>query len=107
LVSVLATFAPGVTDTRQSDRQTGGGFRLGEAHPRIEFASAKEMTSHFYESIARREQTPMVLNQPEIDVVSLYNNETKTIYLLDVAGMEKHPLSCPCWSTKWFITFKT
>jgi hypothetical protein len=76
-------------------------------HPRIEFASAKEMTSHFYESIARREQTPMVLNQPEIDVVSLYNNETKTIYLLDVAGMEKHPLSCPCWSTKWFITFKT
>jgi hypothetical protein len=52
-------------------------------HPRIEFASAKDMTSRFYESIARQQQAGMVLNQPEPDVVSLYSNETKTIYLLN------------------------
>jgi uncharacterized protein DUF6647 len=51
--------------------------------PRVEFVSAKEMTSHFYEGIARQEQPGMVLNQSEPDVVSLYSNETKTIYLLD------------------------
>jgi hypothetical protein len=52
-------------------------------HPRIEFASAKDISSRFYESIARQHQPGLVLNQPEIDVVSLYNSETKTIYLLD------------------------
>jgi hypothetical protein len=52
-------------------------------HPRIEFTSAKDMTAHFYEGIARREQAGMILNQPEGEVVSLYSNETKTIYLLD------------------------
>jgi hypothetical protein len=41
------------------------------------------MTAHFYEGIARREQAGMILNQPEGEVVSLYSNETKTIYLLD------------------------
>jgi hypothetical protein len=52
-------------------------------HPRVEFASAKDMSSRFYESTARQHQPGLVLNQPEIDVVSLYNSETKTIYLLD------------------------
>ena len=52
-------------------------------HPRIEFVSAKEMNSHFYEGVAREQHAAIVLNQPELDVVSLYSNETKTIYLLD------------------------
>jgi len=52
-------------------------------HPRIEFASAKVMSSRFYENIARQEHAGIVLNQPEVDVVSLYGTETKTIYLLE------------------------
>jgi hypothetical protein len=52
-------------------------------HPRVEFASAKDISSRFYESIAREQHAAIVLNQTEIDVVSLYNSETKTIYLLD------------------------
>lgn len=50
-------------------------------HPRVEFASASEMTSRFYENIARREQAGMVRNQSP-DIVSLYHNKSKTIYLL-------------------------
>ena len=52
-------------------------------HPRVEFASAKELTSRFYESAGRQNQAGMVLNQSESDIVSLYHNESKTIYLLD------------------------
>lgn len=52
-------------------------------HPRVEFVSAQVMTAHFYEDIARRQQAGMLLNQSEADVVSLYSNEAKTIYLLD------------------------
>jgi hypothetical protein len=51
--------------------------------PRVEFASASEMTLHFYETIARKEQAGMVLNQSDVDIVSSYNDETKTVYLLD------------------------
>jgi hypothetical protein len=52
-------------------------------HPRVEFVSAKDITAHFYEGIARQQQAGMVLNQSEPDVVSLYSSETKTIYLLN------------------------
>ena len=52
-------------------------------HPRVEFVSAKEMNSHFFEGIAREPHAAILLNQPEVDVVSLYSNEAKTIYLLD------------------------
>ena len=52
-------------------------------HPRIEFASAEDISSRLYESIAREQHAAIVLNQPELDVVSLYSNEAKTIYLLD------------------------
>jgi hypothetical protein len=49
-------------------------------HPRIEFVSSKEMTALFYAGIGRQEQAGMV-SDPS-DVVSLYSNESKTIYLL-------------------------
>ena len=62
---------------------TNYGLPSSFEHPRVEFVSRKEMTSHFYEGIAREQQAGMVLNQSEPDVVSLYSNETKTIYLLN------------------------
>ena len=72
-------------------------------HPRIEFVSATQMKSHFYEGVARQKQAGLVLNQSEPEVISLYSNETKTIYLLN--GWEgKTPVSCRCWSTKWFLS---
>ena len=52
-------------------------------HPRVEFVSVKEMNLHFYEGIAREKHAAIVLNQPELDVVSLYSNEAKTVYLLE------------------------
>ena len=51
-------------------------------HPRIDFASATKMTSLFYESIAQ-EQAGMQSNQPLSEFVSIYNRQTRTIYLLD------------------------
>ena len=52
-------------------------------HPRVGFASAKELTSRFYESAGRQNRAGMVLNQSESDIVSLYHNKSKTIYLRD------------------------
>jgi hypothetical protein len=49
-------------------------------HPRVEFVSATKMTSLFYKGIGE-EQAGMV-SDPS-DIVSLYNTETKTIYLAD------------------------
>jgi hypothetical protein len=28
-------------------------------------------------------------------------------FIYSMAGRRKHPVSCRCWSTKWFTTFKT
>src|SRR5881275_1766823 len=52
-------------------------------HPRVEFTSAAQMASRFYGSLDRERQAELVLNQPETDIVALYSNESKTIYLLD------------------------
>jgi hypothetical protein len=51
-------------------------------HLRVDFASASKMTSLFYESIAH-EQAGMSSNQPQSEFVSIYNRQTRTIYLLD------------------------
>jgi hypothetical protein len=50
-------------------------------HPRIEFVSAKQMTARFFESIEGQHQAGVALNQSESDIVSLYSNESKTIFL--------------------------
>jgi hypothetical protein len=49
--------------------------------PHVKFVSTKELTSLFQS--ASQQQVGMVLNQPASDIVSLYHNESKTIYLLE------------------------
>ena len=50
-------------------------------HPRIEFLSSKEMTARFYESVGQQEERGTVPSQPQSDIVSLYNNDSRTLYL--------------------------
>jgi hypothetical protein len=61
-------------------------FGLPESldHPHVEFVSPTKMTSLMKDAIRRQGgQSAMVTNQSEFDIVSLYGNESKTIYLLD------------------------
>jgi hypothetical protein len=50
--------------------------------PQVKFVSTKELTSRFRQNVSQQ-QAGMVLNQPASDIVSLYHNELKTIYLLE------------------------
>jgi hypothetical protein len=47
-------------------------------HPRVAFVSAEKITSARHENIGQ-----MPLNQSESDIVSLYNDDQRTIYLRD------------------------
>jgi hypothetical protein len=52
-------------------------------HPRVEFSSAAKMTSLLRTDDGSQQKPGMVLNQPESDIVSLYSNKSKTIFLRD------------------------
>ena len=51
--------------------------------PRVQFTSASKMSSLLYTGIAEQEQAEIVSSQSQSDVMSLYSNQSKTIYLLD------------------------
>ena len=54
--------------------------------PRVEFVSAAQMTAHRYKSLlpAQRMDIANALgNEGESDIVAVYNDDTKTIYLPD------------------------
>jgi Domain of unknown function (DUF6647) len=52
-------------------------------HPRVEFSSATKMTSPLRTDDGSPQKPGMVLNQPESDIVSLYSNKSKTIFMRD------------------------
>ena len=52
-------------------------------HPRVEFSSATKMTSLLRTGDGSQQKPGMVLNQPESDIVSLYSNKSKTIFMRD------------------------
>ena len=65
--------------------------------PRVQFTSASKMSSLLYTGIAEQEQAEIVSSQSQSDVISLYSNQSKTIYLLD--GWSGRKSSAP--STGW------
>src|SRR5258708_35045684 len=52
-------------------------------HPRVEFVTAEKIASVRHGNIGQEQQAGMLLNQSESDIVSLYNNDQRTIYLRD------------------------
>ena len=52
-------------------------------HPRVEFVSAAKMTSLLHRDIGSKQPAEMPLNQSESNIVSLYNDDQRAIYLLE------------------------
>src|SRR5262249_10986797 len=60
---------------------TNFGLPANFDHPSIVFVSPTKMTLLFQEEIARQQEIGVSATETESDIVSLYNKDSKTIYL--------------------------